>query len=63
MIEETRSNRGPVCPFCQHLHVADEAFFYEEEGFDYDCHSCEQSFRVAVYTRTTWTSSEMEPKP
>jgi len=58
--EETRSNRGPVCPYCKHLHPADEAFFYEEEGFDYDCHNCEQPFRVAVHTTTTWTGYEPE---
>lgn len=54
--EETYSEEGIICPLCAHIHSPDEAFFYDEAGFDFNCESCNASLRVQPDTSTWWST-------
>lgn len=60
---ETYEYVGPKCPYCDHQHRADEAFYYDESMVRMECEACERDFNVRVYTSTTWTCSTREESP
>lgn len=57
MDDEKYSTKGPVCPYCEHEHTPDEAFYYQED-YDMDCGECGEEFRVSTYVETSWTSKK-----
>lgn len=55
---EHYSTSGPICPYCNHYHQADEPFYYDEDMARMDCERCERAFDVRVITQTSWTTTE-----
>lgn len=50
------STIGPICPYCDHQHYADEPFYFDGDMSRMDCERCERDFDVEVYTSTSWSS-------
>jgi DNA-directed RNA polymerase subunit RPC12/RpoP len=50
--EDTYSDDGPVCPYCQHLHRPDDSGYYVNGGFD--CASCGKEFEMTVDVVHWW---------
>ncbi len=53
--EETFSSEGPICPYCKRQYTADEPWFYDESLREMECDECGKTFKVEVFTQTTWT--------
>ena len=47
---------GVECPFCGHVSVPDEAFYYNQSGYVLDCGECEREFNVQPVCLWSWTS-------
>ena len=55
-LKETDSNEGPQCPYCGRQYTADEADYYDEQGYTEEtCDECEKTFDVSVNISTSWT--------
>lgn len=50
----TYSTFGPICPYCEHQHEADEPFYFDEGTTGMDCEHCDRPFGVEVYHSTSW---------
>jgi len=59
MEEETYSTTGPVCPYCGHTHYPDEAFMFDETGYEFWCGDCEKKFSVQPYAHWSWESKPL----
>lgn len=59
MVADTYSTAGPICPYCEHKHRADEPFYFDEDMTRMDCEACDRGFDVHVYTQTSWTTSAL----
>jgi hypothetical protein len=60
-MSETYSDKGPICPHCQHQHKAsDDPYLYDEELTEMECHDCGKQLSVFVFTRTSWTCKAPE---
>lgn len=56
-----RYNRdGPECPYCGHVETIDEAFYYDETGFDIECGNCAKHYQCAPHSSWSWTSNAKE---
>lgn len=51
---------GPICPHCGWLCTPDEAFYYNETGYDLECGECEKKFNVQPNCRWTWFTRPVE---
>lgn len=49
------SHEGPMCPCCKVVRTVDEAFYYDENGYDLEC-ECGTEFTVHPHALWTWTS-------
>jgi hypothetical protein len=61
--ERHYSNTGPICPYCEYKHRADEAFYFDEDLTDLCCHSCGKDFRVRVDVLWSWNTRKDEDTP
>ena len=48
-------SNGPICPFCEAVFTPDEAFFYDEGGFDLEC-DCGGHFNVRPASSWLWST-------
>ena len=62
MDEETYSDSGPICHYCNYLHKPDEGYFYGEDFTEHYCYSCDSEFNVDVYVSYSWTCTKRETK-
>lgn len=53
--KETYETTGPRCPHCGDLHPAEEPWAFDESANHFECENCGESYRVMVYTHTSWT--------
>lgn len=51
---------GPICPYCNHLHRADDPFFYNEDNEEMDCDGCGRTFHMEIGHTVSWNCSEIE---
>lgn len=56
------STEGPTCPGCQKVIRPDEAYHYDETGFDEECPDCGLLFRVHPAASWSWTTKHIEVK-
>lgn len=56
----TYETRGARCPYCQHLHEADESYWYDEMLTEHECDDCGKTFEVRVYTSTSWSCEPLK---
>jgi transcription elongation factor Elf1 len=58
------SDKGAICPHCQHLNRAtdDGAILYSEDTCSFECGSCDRNFRVHVRASWSWTTEAEEVK-
>ena len=61
-MKDTYSTEGPKCPYCEHQHVPDDPFYYDEYLTEMECGKCERTFCVQVEHSTSWTANE-KPQP
>lgn len=54
------STEGPICPYCNHQHCADEPFYFDEDMARMDCEHCDRDFDVRVFTQTSWTTTSTQ---
>jgi hypothetical protein len=53
--EETyETGEGPRCPFCGQQWTADDAIYFDEDGFDADCDECGNEIRVDPIISVAW---------
>jgi len=58
---ETYSEDGPQCPYCHRQFTADEGYYFDEMNFTrQQCDECAKTFKVRVYTSTSWTCEPLE---
>lgn len=58
---ETYSEEGPQCPHCNRQFTADEAVFFDAANYtSQGCDECGKTFKVSVYTSTSWTCEPLE---
>jgi uncharacterized Zn finger protein len=50
------STEGPVCPWCSALWTTDEAFYFDENGYELECDECGAVFAVEPCASWSWTS-------
>lgn len=53
---EEYSTYGPICPYCEHQHRADDPVYFDERTTEMQCDHCEKEFAVRIYTSTSWTT-------
>jgi hypothetical protein len=53
-VKRTTSLDGPVCPFCGFSYTLDEAFYFNESGYDLEC-ECGGHFHVRPAASWMWT--------
>lgn len=56
----TYSTDGPTCPNCGWQVTPDESFYYTDKYDSDDCQECETTFKVEVFTSTSWTCTAVE---
>lgn len=49
---------GPICPYCDYQHTADEPFYYDEDLDEMECGLCCKKFEVRVSMTTYWMTGE-----
>ena len=56
------SNKGAICPFCEHEHKAsgDYPSLYEENTTEFDCENCHKTFEVEPHCEWTWYSRPLD---
>lgn len=59
-MSDTYSTDGPICPYCDHHHRADDPAFYDERAETFDCDNCQKPFKMYVYTSTSWTCGPLD---
>ena len=60
-MDETYSTEGPICPYCDHKHRADDPFYYDERNDEMECERCEKSFVMRVSHSTSWSCEAIDP--
>jgi hypothetical protein len=55
----TFSTGGPECPGCGRTYTPDEAWYFDETGFDLDCDECGVTFSVQPNCAYSWTSRKV----
>ena len=59
--EETYSDgEGPICPWCGQEWTADDALYYDEDGFEEDCSNCGKPIHIQPVITTAWITSPIE---
>ena len=60
-MSETYETEGPKCPYCARQYTADEPHYFDEMAFtEMECDACDRTFKVAVYTSTSWTCTTID---
>jgi len=49
-----------ICPHCKHEHKPDEAFFFDEDFCEFQCHSCNKEFLISTYVSWSWTTRKQQ---
>ena len=64
--DRTYSTDGPECPHCGRQYTPDEPHYFDESGFEIECDGkaadgkdCGKTFKVEVFTQTSWTCRPM----
>lgn len=60
MSERHYSTEGPICPYCEHQHQADDPYYFDEGTENMLCEHCDRDFPVRVFTQTSWTTALWE---
>jgi hypothetical protein len=50
------STDGVKCPFCGCVFTPDEAYYYNENGYLFECAECTATFKVQPFCSWSWTS-------
>jgi ribosomal protein L37AE/L43A len=59
--QETYSTEGPQCPYCRRQYTADDPVYFDEMGYTREtCDVCSKTFKVSVFTQTSWTCEPCE---
>jgi DNA-directed RNA polymerase subunit RPC12/RpoP len=59
-IETVYSTDGIKCPCCGYTETPDEASYYDQGGYDFECSECEAKFTVVPYASWSWTSRPLK---
>ncbi|WP_200376002.1 hypothetical protein [Thiocystis violacea] len=59
---ETFSVESAICPYCGYENAPSdsEGLLYDESTAEYECHGCEKTFRVGVFTSYSWTCTDID---
>lgn len=54
--KDTYSDKGPICPYCGHQHIAgdDPEIYYNEDMTEHECNSCGREFEVRAWMSWEW---------
>jgi transposase-like protein len=56
MAEQTYSEEGPQCPYCERQYTADDGGYYDVSNYTEEiCDQCGKKFSVEVHISTSWT--------
>jgi len=59
---ETYSKDGAACPYCGHVHLAEDDNWqlYDESTDEWRCTECNKDFVVSVFVSRSWTCAPLD---
>lgn len=54
---------GPECPGCGYVWRPDDSHYFNESGFDLECHECGMNIVVSPNVHWSWSCKEIIPDP
>lgn len=56
------SEVGPICPYCEYQHIANDIDYYVQKPKEFVCHNCNKRFVMVGNVEWSWETVRIEEK-